>query len=465
MAGIDDNQPEQKSNNQPENTNAATNSQKNSKLDVVTRSLTVNIFFDGTLNNMYNSDLRTKANPTAKDIALQNTLVQPKTSYVNDLSNVALLFKACSKSENVVEKIYIQGSGTTMYEEDSMGGYAFSLGKTGVYTRVSEALDKLTKAIIQAKLQGSIEVTANVFGFSRGSFFARYFCAELAKANEDIQINFVGLYDTVSSYGMIGHYDNVKPFELNIGSKQVSGRIVHLTAQNDYRYHFPLTHINTAIGDGIGFECSFPGAHSDVGGGYTANTNEDVYLSTLKEHPQYYTDEIYWEWFKEKGYYSGNPQSENLHEKGNFVLKAVENSDALKSLNFIDLVYARRNVPYKDYQFILANGMKKIAEKEGLKFNGTEKNILEKGIAEMQNCSLILQILDQYVCQYLLDHYTESGFHEIELAQAGLSSEQQKQLYHYYIHNSLTPGDIIHGKGGLYNQTNPPKRAEINDNA
>jgi len=372
MAGIDDNQPEQKSNNQPENTNAATNSQKNSKLDVVTRSLTVNIFFDGTLNNMYNSDLRTKANPTAKDIALQNTLVQPKTSYVNDLSNVALLFKACSKSENVVEKIYIQGSGTTMYEEDSMGGYAFSLGKTGVYTRVSEALDKLTKAIIQAKLQGSIEVTANVFGFSRGSFFARYFCAELAKANEDIQINFVGHYDT---------------------------------------------------------------------------------------------DEIYWEWFKEKGYYSGNPQSENLHEKGNFVLKAVENSDALKSLNFIDLVYARRNVPYKDYQFILANGMKKIAEKEGLKFNGTEKNILEKGIAEMQNCSLILQILDQYVCQYLLDHYTESGFHEIELAQAGLSSEQQKQLYHYYIHNSLTPGDIIHGKGGLYNQTNPPKRAEINDNA
>ncbi|MDI2091880.1 phospholipase effector Tle1 domain-containing protein [Commensalibacter oyaizuii] len=464
MPGIDDNQPGQKSNNQPENTNAATNNQKNSQVEVIIKSLTVNIFFDGTLNNMYNSDLRTKPDPSAADIALQKKLVKPKTSYANDLSNVALLFKACSKSENVIERIYIQGSGSSMYEKDSTPGMAFSYGETGVYARVSEALKLLKNAIVNAKKQGSIEVTVNVFGFSRGSFFARYFCAELAKTNKEIQINFVGLYDTVSSYGMIGHYDNVKPFDLNIGSKQVSGRIIHFTAQNDYRYHFPLTHINTAIGDGIGFECSFPGAHSDIGGGYTANASEDVYLSTLKEHPQYYTDEIYWGWFQEQGYYRGNPQSKNINERGQFYLETVTDSDAPMAFNFIDLVYGKRNVPYKDYQFILANGMKKIAEKEGLKFEGDGIDAFNDNIAEMQQHS-ILKILDQYICQYLLDHYTESGLHQIELAQSGLSPEQQKQLYNYYIHNSLVPGDIIHGAGGLYNQTNPPRRAEINDNA
>jgi len=170
MPGIDENQPEQKSNNQPENTNAATNSQKNSQIDVNIKILTVNVFFDGTLNNMYNSDLRTKPDPSVADIALQKKLVKPETSYVNDLSNVALLFKACSKSEGVVEKIYIQGSGTTMYEEDDLSGYAFSKGKTGVYARVNYALHQVAQKIRDAS--ASI-VLLNVFGFSRGSFFAR----------------------------------------------------------------------------------------------------------------------------------------------------------------------------------------------------------------------------------------------------------------------------------------------------
>lgn len=454
MPGIDDNQPGQKLNNQSENKDAATNTQKDSQVEVIIRSLMVNIFFDGTLNNMYNIDLRTKANPSAAEIALKNKLVKPKTSYVNDLSNVALLFKACSESETVVERIYIQGSGSSMYEEDSTQGAAFSFGETGVYARVSEAFTKLNRIIIKASQNGSIEVSVNVFGFSRGSFFARYFCAELAKTNKNIQINFVGLFDTVSSYGVVGHYDNVKPFELNIGSKQVSGRIVQLTAQNEYRYHFPLTHINTAIGDGIGFECSFPGAHSDIGGGYTANSEEDVYLSSLEENSQYYTDEIHWGWFLDKGYYRGNPYSVDARDWRNFRV----GDDANQS------IYAKRIVPYKDYQFILANGLKKIAEQEGLKFQGDGIDTLNDNITEMLSHS-VLQLLDQYTSQYLLQHYKEAGFYQIDLNQSKLQPDQQKELYGNYLHNSLVPGDITHGLGGLYNQSNPPRRAEIKDNA
>ncbi|OSI13802.1 phospholipase effector Tle1 domain-containing protein [Neisseria dumasiana] len=80
-------------------------------------------------------------------------------------------------------------------------------------------------------------------------------------------INFFGLFDTVSSLGM-EHYNDVKEFKLDIGAPKSIRRIVHFTAQNDYRHHFPLTSIKGAVKDKRGFECSFPGVHSDVGGGY-----------------------------------------------------------------------------------------------------------------------------------------------------------------------------------------------------
>ena len=62
---------------------------------------------------------------------------------------------------------------------------------------------------------------------------------------------------------------------LDFGQPQGINYIAHLTAQNDYREHFPLTPIHGAIKDKIGFQCSLPGAHSDIGGGYSETAKEE----------------------------------------------------------------------------------------------------------------------------------------------------------------------------------------------
>lgn len=57
----------QKLNGQSDNQDAATNSKKNSQVDIQINTLIVNIFFDGTMNNMFNSNLRTDSiNTTAQ---------------------------------------------------------------------------------------------------------------------------------------------------------------------------------------------------------------------------------------------------------------------------------------------------------------------------------------------------------------------------------------------------------------
>ncbi|MDI2111755.1 T6SS phospholipase effector Tle1-like catalytic domain-containing protein [Commensalibacter nepenthis] len=488
MPSISDNQPGQKLNNQPENKDAATNTQKNSQVEVNIKILTVNVFFDGTNNNMFNTQIRLDnadiiskgGQPTQEDKDRETKAGD--TSKGNDFSNVALLYMASTKKDGKVEIIYIQGAGTTKYKADSLlwgagmakdglvtgDGPADTYWSTsGVESRVQEAITKLKNFTSKSdKIQ---RVIINVFGFSRGSFYARYFCAQLTKVkkedadlkNKKVQINFVGIYDTVSSAGT-NHYDDVKEFELNTGSKHVAGRIVHLTAQNDYRYHFPLTHINTAIGDGIGFECSFPGAHSDIGGGYTVKTEEKKYLSKLdKGSVPYYGGEIRWEWFKEKGYFRGDPRASDMAGRGEFKIgyKAPIGGNSVTTV-----VYGNRTVWCKDYQFILAKGMQEITKKAAaMEYNGLKKKYLNQGITSMQSHSL-LNKLDGQVTQYLLANYKNNECSTFSLVQAGLSAQEQQQLYHDYLHISLEADAIIPANVGLDAQTDPPHRAEIKDN-
>jgi hypothetical protein len=87
----------------------------------------------------------------------------------------------------------------------------------------------------------------------------------------------VGLYDTVSSYG-VNHSDDVA--ELKLDSIRVADAVYHLAAANEYRKNFALTNIDSAGGKGQEF--FLPGAHSDIGGGYVDNDKED---KTLDEGP------------------------------------------------------------------------------------------------------------------------------------------------------------------------------------
>jgi hypothetical protein len=122
-----------------------------------------------------------------------------------------------------------------------------------------------------------------VFGFSRGAIQARSFCYWLdaalggknTLAGMPIEINFLGLFDSVASVGLShsaarttpltfvdGHFswaaETLKPLPLLVR------QTVHYIAAHEQRMNFPVTRVK---GQNV-VEVPYPGAHADVGGGY-----------------------------------------------------------------------------------------------------------------------------------------------------------------------------------------------------
>lgn len=480
---------------------AKTNEIKDSKV-LVTKSgaITINVFFDGTGNNMFNTKAR---------LEQQHPELTDQTSYDNYYSNIALLYMASAETATF-KNIYIEGSGTFKYNKDDFNSLAFSVGQSGVNARVTEAFSKANT--IRVDLNAN-KIIFNVFGFSRGAFYARYFCAMAKLTDEEIaseeqarqiyldslshpknypqiidplsiptrclysgrnrldissnkiRINFVGLYDTVSSHGL-KHYNDVIPFELNIVAKQGIRKIVHLTAQNEYRNHFPLTHIDTAVADEIGFECSLPGAHSDIGGAYCDNWAETQYISNYHERtiaPQK-EGEIHWKWFTDMGYYQGTPvfkptikppKGITYPEQLIFRYRQIAKEVGTKE------VFANRKFTSNSYQFIQLQIMKEITEIElATQFNNPKGNrILNKDIASIDNYPLLVKFR-AYAKQYILDRYRNVGMDfSIDISKI-LTIDEQKQFYNQFIHNSLDPDSIANGSDS---RNQGPQRIEIHD--
>ena len=137
----------------------------------------------------------------------------------------------------------------------------------------------------------------DVFGFSRGTAAARHFVARrtaeffgqypnlgasLGVPPAAVTLNFVGVFDTVSSYAgesrngtvvrALGNVifdtfgDDVD--ELRLAMHGAPVRAVQLGAADEYRRSFARTTITTSVQARKGFECTLPGVHSDVGGSY-----------------------------------------------------------------------------------------------------------------------------------------------------------------------------------------------------
>lgn len=405
------------------------NDVEKSQVDVILKLLTISVFFDGTRNNRFNTEAGIK-NPALKT---------KDVSYDNYYSNVALLYMAMEPTEKH-QKIYIQGAGTYEGEEDEGSGLGMAEGKSGVIARVGEAC-KLVEAL--RKKAKANRLVINIYGFSRGAAYGRFFCSRLKGTNakdgfgsggelariwgiqldaKNIKINFMGLFDTVSSFGM-WHYSNVKSHRLDVGREGYEIRyIVHLTAQNDYRKHFPLTPIKAAVKEGIGFECSFPGAHSDIGGGYPAKWSEDKKYLGFKVAEATNNDKfISWEWFRNKGYYLDNQISEK---------KDVRNYRGYK----VDLttIYGTRQTTFH-YQFILAEIMGDMMKKETY-ITYFSNAILLQNIAEMKAIPLLKVFRDKAYAYVLGQYKTPGAGFQVPM----LSPEQMKRLYNGYIHHSLT---------------------------
>ncbi len=270
----------------------------------------IGIFFDGTQNNRNN----TKAGgnepgykPTAEEKEAYNKYSNKEDdSYTNDLSNVArkeYWYKE-DKSKNVA-KIYIEGIGTENLLGDSdkklnHKGVAYGSGSTGIRAKVEKGCTIISDTISNLKSNYKINtITLDVFGFSRGAAAARHFVYEVTQSkpkngflgslleNKKIQYNlinirFLGIYDTVSSYDPNAKETTVSPDftndvqELNLNTLKAK-KIIHLAASDEHRENFMLTRVGLAGGT----DFFLPGVHSDVGGCYTHNMPEAKQIMDL----------------------------------------------------------------------------------------------------------------------------------------------------------------------------------------
>lgn len=209
--------------------------------------------------------------------------------------------------------------------DDTLGS-ALGIGIFGVKKKVESACEKIRDVINGLDLEENTDVTLNlyVFGFSRGSAAARCFSSflkertgktktkvsfnasivgrnaetvveeKLKKENDyksslmadwletlaeeknisfsEFKVKFLGLYDTVSSYGSYFN-DDVEELSLKIDPKNVEN-VYQICAGDEYRKNFALTDVSSAGGDDK--YIVIPGAHSDVGGGYADNIMENM---------------------------------------------------------------------------------------------------------------------------------------------------------------------------------------------
>ena len=257
------------------------------------------VSFDGTLNNRTNTESRknkAQAYEDVKDSWFQ--AFRGYGSYENDLSNVAKFDKFVDQASGYEKTIalYIEGIGTINHGTDTFLGKALGQGEAGIVGKARKALNQIIFELMKHFTQGEVEfelVTLDLFGFSRGAATARHFVNHvldecdhpgfklsdrIKSANygvDKIEVSFVGLYDTVSSFGLpFEHKKNSRILKLNAIS--FANKVVQLAAAEEHRENFSLTNIDSAGGKGK--EVFLPGVHSDIGGGYIDGAIEELII-------------------------------------------------------------------------------------------------------------------------------------------------------------------------------------------
>lgn len=291
------------------------NSTPDSQVYADIETVSINVFFDGTLNNIYN------ANP--------NSAGTKQSSYDNDYSNVGRMFLSVEKSSTPKsQNIYIEGMGTKKGQADDQDGYALGTGSTGITMRAQEAIQQITDFLYTKHDPQKVRVLINVFGFSRGAATARHFLSLINAAADGLRsvesypvfkysVGFVGLFDTVSSFahdqkevmkqsaGFSGinkeapFTDDVQQLGLRFVKATDAARVFHLVAGDEFRVNFSLTNIQSAINLNMGYEVQIPGAHSDIGGGYINDRSEfrNIYSKNMSADLEGHLHS--WGWYKQ----------------------------------------------------------------------------------------------------------------------------------------------------------------------
>lgn len=217
-------------------------------------------------------------------------------------SNVAALFDAHEDDrDNGIIPLYYEGLGRPFefkerYEEVDVQisdtviptekiGYKESsdsnMGKgfaAGIQERLEKALYDFSIAVEDWKTSRRVdEINLAVFGFSRGATEARAFLhwlkshskikdlgSSLSYDGIPLNVKFLGIFDTVESVGMAG--TNMETSLIKTKIPKFVEKSTHIVASHELRHAFPLT-----IADNNVRHVVYPGAHSDIGGGYKPN--------------------------------------------------------------------------------------------------------------------------------------------------------------------------------------------------
>ena len=488
-----------KQTNTPVKVGASKNIKKQHKKPI---NYTFGVFFDGTLNNMYNSEIR-------KSVAEKRRLNQKisyekakeikekrggkDSSYENELSNPAILFKSyTNKDSDRLFKIYVEGIGTNTQsptkvedykKDDNVQGPAFGMGSAGIIYRVREAIKKITDLIDINDNFYLNKITFDVFGFSRGAAAARHFVyvvthpeyipktnsnmetldiqGEILLAskyhkkaprygllgilldqkgwltdNVKVEARFAGLYDTVSHHGLFQDNDIE---DLGLDSINKANYVVHMVAADEHRYNFDLADISSVAktspdsGKKGGIELFFPGVHSDVGGSYVDGAPNISYKINFSSEMDFLTKEK--EELIRQGWFSSQQISVKyyltIHGLNNYRLEGIKNSVS------------------NQYSYIPLHIMAEFGRKKGVQFNN---NILYSSSKFTNNPDFLNKV------KKILWDYSFNGGPRLVYKEKSTEAENEliRKLRLYYLHWNSTYGSIADSPGAFVTGKDKP---------
>lgn len=257
------------------------------------RVLRVGIFFDGTANNQFNSQL-------GQERQAQGLWLDPDSSYGGEPSNIAKLHQlypqqaAFNAHDPAVTSLYMGGIGTRTGQADNrFPGQTYGRGRTGVLSKAQSAQTQLAaclKSLVQTIPYRSLRrLQLDVFGFSRGAAAARHFVNLIADTpfktlfelapDFECSLEFIGLFDTVAAMGGLDDLGDISD-SVNSGlnlylAPGCAKQVVQLSARDEQRRNFSLNRIAPQWS----MDVAVPGAHADVGGGYPLEVQEQVFLT------------------------------------------------------------------------------------------------------------------------------------------------------------------------------------------
>ncbi|MDM8350873.1 DUF2235 domain-containing protein [Pseudomonas sp. sp1636] len=289
-------------------------------------TLRVGFFFDGTGDNAANvaRGEQCRANQLGYDAADERALLEycpphqmdSMSSYGRQRTNIARLYdlygddslQALKRTDQqALLRIYIEGAGTETDKPDQQfPDMALGTGDTGVLEKVTISgnlfLERLKFLLSKNPdiLIASLEI--DVFGFSRGAAAARHFVNDLRRGSSsvlakalpasqaplvksftwrfghDVQVNLVGLFDTVAAIGGLSdgwdvNDDRNGDLKLHLAPDSAK-RVIHLVAGDEYRHNYSLNSSQPNFA-----EIVLPGAHGDIGGNYPLAAEEKLFLT------------------------------------------------------------------------------------------------------------------------------------------------------------------------------------------